>query len=634
MFLIRFYNVIFYFTTIVHANTNINFFFFISSNYGLIEINNYLKKFCSYLFCLKKILFHILKIPFVFLNRPEDVPDDFLMPEENALTSDIVEGQLIKDLDGVVTFWNVVRAIISFDMGWSKRDGGRQYDSLNGYATIVGHNTGLVLDYTTKNRKCKACDYGVPIEMHDCRRNFYGSAKGMEPDAAVDLIAHSEILKELNMEVGVFVGDNDSSSIAAIRKACGHDVVKLSDKNHTSKGVTSALYNIQSKNDTGKELTSESIKYVSRCFTYAMAQNKGNSKSMANAVRNIPNHLFNIHDNCGDWCGYKKDPEHYDHSTIPGGFKNPKLFNVLKKTFDKLADNADSYAAGLSTNTNESLNGSMATKCPKRLCFSQSASADNRFAAVVAEKNLGTQYLQLALQKENIPVGHNLANHVVNSDKLVARRRINANTLEAKKKRLIQRQNRQQLRYHKEKREGVTYESNVGLFGETTYHDLITDAHDDSSVPHDNVNNTLLRNDNNVTDSSLASNCFNRTFEAITFNNTCLVFFDLETNSFHSDCDVLQIAMMSGDFSFNKYLQPSQPINPKASEANGLTKIGKDLFLNGQRVKTEPAVKVVQQLCEFLQAFGQPCVLIAHNCMFDAPRLTKLLVKTSQLENF
>lgn len=94
----------------------------------------------------------------------------------------------------------------------------------------------------------------------------------MEPDAAVNLVKKSAILKETNTEVGVFVGDDDSSSISAVRKAVQHEIAKRSDKNHTAKGVKNLLYKIDKANDLDHELNTESIKYLHKCFTYAMAQ--------------------------------------------------------------------------------------------------------------------------------------------------------------------------------------------------------------------------------------------------------------------------------------------------------------------------------------------------------------------------
>ena len=74
-------------------------------------------------------------------------------------------------------------------MGWSKRRNGKQYDSLNGYSGIIGPLTGGILDFTTRNRKCRKCDTSQSKEEHDCRLNFVGSAKAIEADAAAE-IAH------------------------------------------------------------------------------------------------------------------------------------------------------------------------------------------------------------------------------------------------------------------------------------------------------------------------------------------------------------------------------------------------------------------------------------------------------------
>ncbi|KAK2578739.1 hypothetical protein KPH14_012590 [Odynerus spinipes] len=261
-------------------------------------------------------------------------------------------------------------------MGYSKRGSGQQYDSLNGYSAIIGALSGRVLDYTTRNRKCRACDLGLGKDVHDCRMNFHGSAKAMEADAAVELITQSKILTEKNVEVGVFIGDDDSSSIRAVRNATDRIIVKQSDRNHASKGVRNVLY--KTANDKNvKGMSADAIKYLHRCYTYAVAQNQGNSTALAASLRNIPYHAYDQHDNCGKWCGFKKDPKNYQHSNILNkSFKNPRLFEELKSIFDRLSANADKFAVTASSQANESLNAVMARKAPKALCYSLSESAD------------------------------------------------------------------------------------------------------------------------------------------------------------------------------------------------------------------------------------------------------------------
>lgn len=89
----------------------------------------------------------------------------------------------------------VVRVKVSYDMGWSKWGAGRNYDNLNGYGAIIGHKSGLVLDYATCNRKCKKCDLNEEQTDHDCRMNFYGSAKAMEPHVGKKLIVDNDMLR-------------------------------------------------------------------------------------------------------------------------------------------------------------------------------------------------------------------------------------------------------------------------------------------------------------------------------------------------------------------------------------------------------------------------------------------------------
>ena len=107
---------------------------------------------------------------------------------------------------------------------------------------------------------------------------------------------------------------------------------------------------------------------------------------MAAAIRNITNHAFNDHSNCGSWCGYVQNSESYKHSIIGDGFQNPKLFDALKCLFDVLATKTDRFAAGVSSNANESLNIIIASKAPKSRFYGGSASYDYRLAFAINKK--------------------------------------------------------------------------------------------------------------------------------------------------------------------------------------------------------------------------------------------------------
>ncbi|KAJ8682188.1 hypothetical protein QAD02_017980 [Eretmocerus hayati] len=57
-----------------------------------------------------------------------------------------------------------------------------------------------------------------PPDDHSCRLNFVGSAKSMEPEAAVRVTRNNESLKKHNFEIGNIVADNDSSALLAQEK--------------------------------------------------------------------------------------------------------------------------------------------------------------------------------------------------------------------------------------------------------------------------------------------------------------------------------------------------------------------------------------------------------------------------------
>lgn len=353
-----------------------------------------------------------------------------------------------------MTFNDVIRIAVSYDMGWSTRGAGRSYDSLNGFGAIIGQHSGMVLDYATCNRTCKKCDGTIqPPSHHDCWKNFDGSAKAMEPHVAKNLIVYSSVLRTANAEVGVLIGDDDSTTNAVCQAASKHPIIKQSDMNHTSDGLKKKLYGIQRNH---KELSKNCITYLHRCFTYAMCQNKGDSKAMADAVRNIPYHAITDHSRCGSWYGFTQDSENYDHRIIPGGIQDPELFEVLREIFDKLAKNADKYSAGASSNANESLNATMASKAPKSRCYSKTASADFRFACAVGQKNIGEGYTQAILSKLSKSPGKHHSRHVQATQKTYQRRRQLIKSPAYKKKRMLLKKRRAGLRHRKENVEGVT----------------------------------------------------------------------------------------------------------------------------------------------------------------------------------
>lgn len=108
----------------------------------------------------------------------------------------------------------------------------------------------------------------------------------MEVDAGAALVNNSPILKESNLQVRVVIGDENSSTIAAIRKETHLEVFKLADKNHLVKHFVNDLYELAK---TFKEVGRRGVMgHIKKCFTYAKSQNTGCAKNIAKILRALP----------------------------------------------------------------------------------------------------------------------------------------------------------------------------------------------------------------------------------------------------------------------------------------------------------------------------------------------------------
>ena len=185
------------------------------------------------------------------------------------------------------------------------------------------------------------CDYAkaknIAVKPHDCRKYHAASSKAMEPDSAVEMFNNA--LKEI-VKFSTCTGDDDSTTKAHIRQKVSYDVEKLSDVVHTKRSLTTRLYNLsqRGKFQNSSVLSQEVINYLVKCFSYGIAQNKGNPKKIQSAIRNVIPHAFGKHGHCDTtWCHYKEDPRKYKHKSLPYSkdLYGDKLEAALQQIFDE-----------------------------------------------------------------------------------------------------------------------------------------------------------------------------------------------------------------------------------------------------------------------------------------------------------
>jgi len=333
--------------------------------------------------------------------------------------------------------------------------------------------------------------------------------------------------------VNTLVMDEDCTTIARVRNELAHEVNKWSDLMHIKKHLMGNLYKLQKNH---RVLSTDVIKYVVRCFSYALNQNKGNVEGVKFALLNIVPHMFGEHVNCGEWCRHRQSNRNYRHGSLPHGISlsGDELRKALETLFNELARNANKMAPCASTRENESFNNVVASKAPKARHYSSSFSLKTRLQCAVAQKNCGHVYLNEVFKGLSLSPGVVYGKYAATVDrkrKLVSRYKSN---VAYKRRRLICHKTRSISEVTSELREGTTYCPGVDL---------------------NNVSNADIENIPQYVDMPL--------YKPLNRPDMKMVFFDLETTSLKKDCDLIQVSACSKGGIFNQYVLLNRLLVPK-----------------------------------------------------------------------
>ena len=220
-------------------------------------------------------------------------------------------------------FWqsnDIIGIFTSYDMGWNKRSSGNRFDSLSGFAFLIGCKSKKIIAAQISSKKCNICAKcfakGEPVpEDHKCPRNHEGSSKSMEADAALQLI--KKIFREYagRIYVKVIVSDDDST-MKAILKHEGPTSKKgklpleipeptwLADPSHRVKVVASKIYALAALPQSQSTcLKVDAVKFKMN-FGYMLkrCRDKGIEEISKGSLAVIE-HSFNSHSYCNaEWC--------------------------------------------------------------------------------------------------------------------------------------------------------------------------------------------------------------------------------------------------------------------------------------------------------------------------------------------
>lgn len=321
-----------------------------------------------------------------------------------------------------------------------------------GHGCLMGYYTGKIISYTTRSKDCKRCNAGQLKQNHDCRANYKGTSKAMEPDMAVELITKNPLFEKHKVFCGRLIMDDDCTTIDSLRSICKHVILKWSDKNHACKNFKKALYSLK--------LDSKLIDYLYKNFTAAIDNFKGDVDGLKIALTALVPHCYGEH----DLCNFHEDKDDYKYKNIPNRkpLENQQLRISLDDLMIKYITNVDKLAAAASTQANESFNNIIISKCPKSKHYSTSESFNFRVAAGVCQKNLGFIYLPIVFNRLCLsPIKTNNLRDI--KDRKKARKKLFEDSIEGKRKRKFRKVKKAQKDKNMERREGITYRSNVGF---------------------------------------------------------------------------------------------------------------------------------------------------------------------------
>lgn len=346
------------------------------------------------------------------------------------------------------------KLVVSGDGSWRRRG----FSSLYGIVTLMGNESGKVLDVVVKSSYCQACknwgnrdresaEYQEWEVNHarDCKRNHHGSAGKMEPDGLIEMFVRS--VDKYGVKYSVYVGDGDSKSYKQLveRDPYGRNIMKKECVGHVGKRMGSQLRELKNKLGSTKLSDGKTIgglgrlgpKLIDTLTSYygkAIRDNNDSLESMRNAIWAIFYHESSSdqssnHSYCpkgiNSWCKYNKA---IANGTI-GSFRHkptppPCVWERIKAVFDNLTreDLLIRCLGGYNQNNNESLNSKVWKIAPKAL-FSQLETLKIAVNIAVSTWNDGGASIDNLMNHLNLDVGQNCRLFLSNMDE---KRQINS----------------------------------------------------------------------------------------------------------------------------------------------------------------------------------------------------------------
>ncbi|GFV04379.1 uncharacterized protein TNCV_920001 [Trichonephila clavipes] len=301
---------------------------------------------------------------------------------------------------------------VSGDGTWKTRG----HSSLIGVCTVIGAETGKVLDREVLSSFCKGCDsykgvkFGIKYNKWQrahkisCRKNYSGLAGKMEVDGMLRIFNRSEKLH--NLKYSNYIGDGDTKTFNALseNKPYGNDhlIQKIECVGHVQKRMGTRLRKLKLVYSKKKLSDGKTIGGKGRLTDSLI------DKRALLCTDDEPMHWF-CPTNPNTWCKYiaaiNNNLQNYKHK--PSVAKAVR--DVIKPVFADLSHPAllKKCLGGKTQNPNESLNSLIWKFCPKTIGSSLQIA---KIAANLATSvfNDGNQILISILEKFGLKINRNV----------------------------------------------------------------------------------------------------------------------------------------------------------------------------------------------------------------------------------
>jgi hypothetical protein len=349
------------------------------------------------------------------------------------------------------------------DARWDKRSSGRNYSSLSGCSVALGCRSQLAWDIEPMSNNCIKCVRKVVLDDDVCARNVTCSAKAMEAVGSERIV--NRVCSLGDFFVSEYVGDNDLS----IKKVMQHsyadmlrvgkinewpqyakkdekkkgakkpdngllpiahpEITWLADKSHRIRQVAKKIFGLCVKKKGDYIENNHDAERMKRCLSYAVRQNSNDDSAVLKAaIRQVAEHHFGNHDDCGSWCRVKPlegDERREADLRYRRKREDKRFYDDVKTIVDEFADGSDDMIHPWSSDIVEGMNKFFTKFLPKDSTYGMSIENKVRIYLAVCIDSIGyvATYERLA-QKIGLELGevHKAMNKLLDARKCYLRK--------------------------------------------------------------------------------------------------------------------------------------------------------------------------------------------------------------------